>query len=72
MLHFLEIGLSLTKRNTLKKESDRKMSKKIVYKYGTLKVRILKPNKTTKKHFQVVVRNKRGVKQALKTMHTKS
>lgn len=48
------------------------MSKKIVYKYGTLKVRILKPNKTTKKHFQVVVRNKRGVKQALKTMHTKS
>jgi hypothetical protein len=72
MLHFLGIGLNLTKRSITKRKSDRKMSKKIVYKYGTLKVRILKPNKTTKKHFQVVVKNKRGIKQALKTMHTKS
>ena len=47
------------------------MSKKIVYKYGTLKVRTIRPSKTTKKHFQVVVRNDRGLKQALKTMHMK-
>jgi hypothetical protein len=45
------------------------MSKKIVYKYGTLKVRTIRPSKTTKKHFQVVVKNDRGLKQALKTMH---
>ena len=48
------------------------MSKKIVYKYGTLKVRTIRPSKTTKKHFQVVVKNDRGIKQALKTMHMKS
>tara|TARA_R100001460_G_scaffold66906_1_gene107206 strand:- start:2327 stop:2545 length:219 start_codon:yes stop_codon:yes gene_type:complete len=72
MLHSLGIGLSLTKRNIIKRKSDKKMSKKIVYKYGTLKVRTIRPSKTTKKHFQVVVRNDRGIKQALKTMHMRS
>ena len=72
MLHFLGIGLNLTKRSITKRKNGRKMSKKIVYKYGTLKVRTIRPSKTTKKHFQVVVKNDRGIKQALKTMHMRS
>ena len=72
MLHFLEIGLSLTKRHTIKRGKGKKMPKKsntIVFKYGTILIRFLNPRKRVKRYEKLVIKNKRSIKQALKTMY---